>query len=276
LAIQLFCAPDIYLDCVSKPIFTKRQTVKPPFQKDNKHQMKKIVETIALINADKNANYSIVTCSNETLLISKGLKKAQLFLEGKLPGEFIEFYSNALGLTLVTTKKTKYYDKEHDFDQFFSLTAAFDKFKPNPERILEKPKDYIKAKKSYPCSRYFPLEYSDHENFNEITRQKVLVPILGTSNSITVDFYENNERGYTLKYLDARNSTLYSLDLSLTNFLSYYIYFGTANYWFFPFITSEKLMVTDLSELKGFFGKLETHQEKILELEKLMKPHLFK
>jgi hypothetical protein len=42
-----------------------------------------------------------------------------LFLDGKLPEEFIEFYSNALGLMLLTTKKTKYYAKEHDFDIFF-------------------------------------------------------------------------------------------------------------------------------------------------------------
>jgi hypothetical protein len=157
--------------------------------------MKKIFETITLINADKNANYSIVTCSNDTLLISKDIKKAQLFLDGKLPEEFIEFYSNALGLMLLTTKKTKYYAKEHDFDIFFSLAAAFDKFKPNPERIVEKSKDYIKVKKSYPCSRYFPLKCNNNENFNEITRQKILVPILGTGNSITVDFYENNKRG---------------------------------------------------------------------------------
>jgi hypothetical protein len=238
--------------------------------------MKKIFETIALINADKNANYSIVTCSNDTLLISKDIKKAQLFLDGKLPEEFIEFYSNALGLMLLTTKKTKYYAKEHDFDIFFSLAAAFDKFKPNPERIVEKSKDYIKVKKSYPCSRYFPLKCNNNENFNEITRQKILVPILGTGNSITVDFYENNKRGYTLKYLDTRNSSLYSIDLSLTDFLNYYIYFGTANYWFLPFIKSEKLMVSDLTELKGFFGELKTHHEKIKELEKLMKPHLIK
>jgi hypothetical protein len=238
--------------------------------------MKKIFETIALINADKNANYSIVTCCNDALLISKDIKKAQLFLDGKLPEEFIEFYSNALGLMLLTTKKTKYYPKEHDFDNFFSLTAAFDKFKPNPDRILENSKDDIKVKKTYPCARYFPLECNNNKNFNEITRQKILVPIRGTGNAITVDFYENNKRGYTLKYLDSRNSYPYSIDLSLTDFLNYYIYFGTANYWFFPFIKSEKLMVSDLTELKGFFGELKTHQEKIKELEKLMKPHLIK
>jgi hypothetical protein len=35
-------------------------------------------------------------------------------------------------------------------------------------------------------------------------------------------------------------------------------------------------MVSDLTELKGFFGELKTHHEKIKELEKLMKPHLIK
>jgi hypothetical protein len=238
--------------------------------------MKNLFDSIALINADKKASYSIVTCSNDTLFISKDIKKAQLFLDGKLPEEFIEFYSNALGLMLLTTKKSKYYGKEHDFDNFFSLTAAFDMFKPNPERIIEKSKDFIRVKKSYPCSRYFPQECIGNENFNEITRQKVLVPILGSGNSITVDFYDSNKRGYTLKYLDTRNSSLYSIDLSLTDFLNYFIYFGTANYWFFPFIKSEKLMVNDLTELKGFFGELETHQDKISELENLLKPHLIR
>ena len=147
---------------------------------------------------------------------------------------------------------------------FLSLNSAFDKFKPNPERIIEETRDYIKIKKSFPCARYLPLECYGHESFNEITRQKVLVPILGIGDSITVDFYENNERGYALKYLDTRNSTLYAIDLSLTEFLGYYIYFGTANYWFFPFIRSKKLCVNDLSELKGFFGNLKPHQSKII------------
>jgi|GEM_PF-7025552 len=238
--------------------------------------MKKVFETIAIINADKNSFYSILTSATETKLISKGFEKAQLFLNNKMPEEFIEFYSHALGLTLITTKKTKYYEKEHDFDNFFSLVTAFDNFKENPDRIEQKTNEYLKVKKSFPCARYFPLECNGSENFNEITRQKVLVSIVGTGNSITVDFYDNNKRGYTLKYLDARNSALYPLELSLTDFLSYYIYFGSTDYWFFPFIKSERLMVNNLNELKGLFGGLITHQEKIEEIEKLMAPHLIK
>ena len=200
-----------------------------------------------------------------------GVQKAKEFLNGKLPTEFEQFYSISMNLELTTIKKTKYYNKETRLSYLFSLESAFDKFKPNPERILVKPNDYLKIKKSFPNSKYFSAEFSNHEKYNEITRQKVLIHISGTTYSIVVDFYDNNDRGYTLKLLEARNDEICVIQLSFTEFLNYYIYFGVEDYWFMLFINEYKSTVKNLNTIKGLFGDLETHQNKIKELEHFIK-----
>lgn len=153
----------------------------------------------------------------------------------------------------------------------FSLENTFDKFKPHPVPLTEKPTEYVKTKKSHACSNYFPVEYSDDKKYNEITRQKVLIPIYGTSSVITLDFYENNESGYTLKYLESRNSEIYPINLSFTQFMDFHVYFGTENYWFFPFIKEYNSDFKDLTTLRNMFGDLESHKNKIIELEELIK-----
>ncbi len=229
-----------------------------------------LIQTINLINSQKNAIYEIETWADDTKVLNKAVEKAQKFLNGKLPIELIEFYSNTFRIELITSKKTKHYPKEYRLSSVFSLENTFDKFKPHPVPLTEKPTEYVKTKKSHACSNYFPVEYSDEKKYNEITRQKVLSPIYGTSSVITIDFYENNENGYTLKYLESRNSEIFPINLSFTKFMDFHVYFGTENYWFFPFIKELESEFKDLSSLKDIFGEMESHKIKITELEQLI------
>ncbi len=230
-----------------------------------------LIETINLINSQKNSIYKIETWTDDNKVLNKAVEKAQKFLNGKLPIELIEFYSKTFRIELITSKKTKYYPKEYRLSSVFSLENTFDKFKPHPVPLTEKPTEYVKTKKSHACSNYFPVEYSDDKKYNEITRQKVLIPIYGTSSVIKLDFYEKNENGYTLKYLESRNSEIYPINLSFTQFMDFHVYFGTENYWFFPFIKEYKSDFKGLTTLRNMFGDLESHKNKIIELEELIK-----
>jgi hypothetical protein len=232
--------------------------------------MEELFEKIEKINANKKSIYQIETWPISKKIFLKGVEKANTFLNGKLPIEFEQFYSISMNLELNTIKKTKYYNKETQLSYLFSLENAFDKFKPNPERILVKQSDYLKIKKSFPNAKYFSAEFSNHEKYNEITRQKVLIHISGTTYSIVVDFYDNSDRGYTLKLLEARNDEICVIHLSFAEFLNYYIYFGVEDYWFMLFTNEYKSTVKNLNTIKGLFGDLETHQDKIKELEKLI------
>jgi hypothetical protein len=71
--------------------------------------------------------------------------------------------------------------------------------------------------------------------------------------------------------LEARNDEICVIQLSFTEFLNYYIYFGVEDYWFMLFINEYKSTVKNLNTIKGLFGDLETHQNKIKELEHFIK-----
>lgn len=238
--------------------------------------MKHIFNEIEKINAGQKLYFVKIPPLSKKIFL-KPVEKAKIFLDNKFPKEFETLFSNAIELGLYYKDKSGDWDPDKKIANVFGPKKMFDEFKQHPEPLTQEQNDYIKIKKSFPCSAYFPEELNNYNLFNEITRQKVLIPIIGTTNSITVDFYTSHKKGYVLKFLDARNpENICELDLTLTQFLEYFIYFGTFDYWFLAFAKKSPhkkkkiYSLAHINEIKREFGKLSTHHKKITELEKLV------
>lgn len=233
--------------------------------------MKHIFDEIEKINAGQNF-YTIKTNPISKKIFLRPITRAQTFLNNKFPIEFQEFYSNTIDLDyhLIGPKDRLGY--EPGLVKIVWLKRMFDDFKKNPEPLTEEQDTFITVKKSYPFSKLLPCEFHDYQVFNEVTRQKLFIDIEGTGNAIFVDFYTKNEKGYSLKFFEVRNPECISeINLTLAEFLNYFIYFGITDYWFFAFINNESYTLTNIDQIKKDFGKLSTHKQKIEGLERLIK-----
>ncbi|MEN9640619.1 MAG: hypothetical protein RLZZ262_2488 [Bacteroidota bacterium] len=234
--------------------------------------MTQLFDEIEKLNSEQKL-YFIRTQPISKKIFLKPLEKAQSFLSNKFPKDFHDFYSTTIDLKLCYMDKSGDWDPNRTISAVCWLEKMFDKFKQHPEPFTEKQKDYIKVKASYPCSKWFPSEFKDHKLFNEISRQKVLIEIEGTTGVISVDFYTESKNGYVLKYFDARNpESICEIHLTLPEFLNYYIYFGTFDHWFFAFTKKGMYTLKNINQIKQEFGKLNTHKQKIVELEQRIKP----
>ncbi len=233
--------------------------------------MKHIFDEIEKINAGQNF-YNIKTSPISKKIFLRPIAKAQTFLNNKFPIEFQEFYSSTIDLDFHLIGPRDRLGYEPGLVKIVWLKRMFDDFKKNPEPLTEEQENFIKVKASYPFSKCFPYEFYDYQLFNEVTRQKLFIDIEGTGNAIFVDFYTQNEKGYALKFFAVRNPEHISeINLTLTEFLNYFIYFGITDYWFFAFINNDFCSLTDIDQIKKDFGKLSTHKQKIEELERLIK-----